>query len=552
MNFLLAKKTLAEFRGGEQLPLMLAMSGTSETLALYVRAMGAMRGRDIQLHSLPFNTLNQALLQPPPSGYQEVMLLTPWDLVPHADWRSGLPNTQASLSELRTHAEGVCALIAQRSRSKILYLPATLMPILGTSAENEALAIWLQAQVLTLNARILDPKIFGLSSYLSIGCPVASASLGTVAETIIETVLSHPRNRCKVLVTDLDNVMWSGVIAEDGMDGVAFRPESRGYKHFVYQTLVRQLKEEGVLIAAVSRNDAEVALGPLRSGELVLRETDFVSVVASYEAKSSQIAMLADQLNLGLDSFVFVDDSPLELAEVTERLPMVTTLAFPSRDDELPALLSALRSHFPRTVITAEDRERTELYRRRLAGMAPSHARGADLTAFLRDLKMELIIYDRSRGDRSRAVELINKTNQFNLNGHRVTNEEVGAVLTAGGRLLTASLHDRHGAHGEILACLLTAEGTIASLVMSCRVFQRRVEHAFFLWLSEHAEPIRELCFVATSRNQPIQDFINNDAFVRDSNGSVYFSADKFAEKHAAVSGILSVRFDRDRALIPI
>lgn len=549
MNFLLAKKTLAEFRGGKQLPLMLAMSGISDTLSLYVRAAGAMRGRDVQLRSLPFNTLNQALLEPPAPGYEEVLFLMPWDLVPHADWRSGFPTVQASLSELRAHAERVCALIARRSRSKILYLPATLMPILGTPAENEALAVWLQAQVLSLNARILDPAVFGLSSYLSAGCPVASASLGTVAATIVETALSRPLIGCKVLVTDLDNVMWSGVIAEDGMNGVAFLPESRGYKHFVYQSFVRRLKEEGVLIAAVSRNDAEVALEPLRSGKLILRESDFVSIVASYEAKSSQIAMLAEQLNLGLDSFVFVDDSPLELAEVTARLPMVHTLAFPTRDDGLPQLLAALRSYFPRTVITVEDRERTELYRRRLAGTTPSHARGADLTAFLRDLKMELIIHDRSRGDRTRAVELINKTNQFNLNGRRITQEDVDAVLAAGGRLLTASLHDRHGAHGEILACLVTAEGTITSLVMSCRVFQRRVEHAFFSWLSEHAEPIRELHFVATSRNQPMQDFINNDAFVRDSRGSVYFSRDQFAKNTAIASDILSVRFDDERAL---
>lgn len=548
MNYLLAKRTLAEFKGGEPLPLMLAMSGTSDSLALYVRAAGAARGWDVQLRTLPFNTLAQALIQAPPPNCREIVLLLPWDLVPDADWRSGFPTRPTTTSELRAQAERSCAELARRSRSRLLYVPATLMPVLGDAAESEALGQWLTGQLASLGATILAPETFSLSSYLSVGCPLASSSLGAVGQAIVEAAVSSPRERCKVLVTDLDNVLWSGVVAEDGMDGISFRPEGRGYKHFIYQTLAKQLKDEGVLLAAVSRNDPTVALEPLRSGQMALCEADFVSIVASYEAKSSQIAMLAQQLNLGLDAFVFVDDNPIELAEVSERLPLVHSLAFPSRDDELPELVSRIRSYFPRTLITAEDRQRTELYRRRMAAMAPSHVKGADLTAYLHGLDMALTIHDRSRGDRTRAVELINKTNQFNLNGRRIADEQVAAILAAGGRLYTATLDDKHGTHGEILACLVTADGTIASLVMSCRVFQRRAEYAFLAWLGSREVAIQILDFEATARNQPIQDFLGDQAFTREPSGSFRFDRDRFMAEHSAALELITIRAGDERA----
>src|SRR5205807_1061603 len=101
-------------------------------------------------------------------------------------------------------------------------------------------------------------------------------------------------------------------IAEDGVEGVAFEPSGAGYRHFVYQGLLRRLRHEGTLLAAVSRNDQEVALGPFRSGRMLLREDDFVAIIASYHSKSAPVRELAQRLNLGLDAFVFVDDNPVE------------------------------------------------------------------------------------------------------------------------------------------------------------------------------------------------------------------------------------------------
>ncbi len=530
MNFLEARRIVSGFGGGEPLPFLLAMSGTPDPLQLFLKAAGALRNRSVEVRTLPFGTLGQALLTPAGDGV-EVFLLLPWDLLPEADWRSGLPSGASDLDGLRERASEVAARLGRRG-ARLLYLPAPLPPLLGHPDDNRALDLWLEHLALGLGARLLDPSAFALGTYLASGCPVAGASLGAVAGAIVAMATGSEPVPAKVLVTDLDNVMWSGVIGEDGMEGIAFGAEGAGYRHFIYQTLLARLEAEGVLLAAVSRNDPEVALQPFRGGGMRLREEQFVAIVASYHAKSAQIRELASQLNLGLDAFVFVDDNPVELAEVAAQLPEVHAIEFPGRDEGLPALLQRITAFFPRRSVTAEDRERTEMYRRRLAGMVPSDVAGADLTAFLKDLRMRLTIHDRSTGDRARAVQLINKTNQFNLNGRRVSDEEVGAILASGGRLYTASLEDRHGQHGEILSCLLSAEGVVESLVMSCRVFQRRVEYAFLVWLAQQGGGDLRFAFAPTDRNGPLRTFLEDAAF---SPGEAGLALDSrgFADAHA-------------------
>jgi FkbH-like protein len=292
-----------------------------------------------------------------------------------------------------------------------------------------------------------------------------------------------------------------------------------GFPHFIYQSYLKLLKHHGVLVAGVTKNDPDLAVAPLKLSEAVLSADDFVAIVASYHPKSAQLAQLAERLNLGLDSFVFVDDNPVEIAEVSTALPQVRTVQFPARAGALPELLDGLSILFHREEVTGEDRDRTSMYRRMLDGMVPKDVGGADLSTFLSSLEMRLKILDRTTGDSTRAIQLINKTNQFNLNGVRRSPQEVGAILARGGRLFTASLEDRHGSHGEILSCLLDNEGRVLSLVMSCRVFQRRVEHAFLVWLSKGRPSGVRLEFIETERNAPLRQFLEDAAFTEDAKG---------------------------------
>lgn len=507
MNFLEAKRLVDGFAGGPPLSFLFALSGSAEPFDLYLRAAAAKRGRSAAVSLLPFNTLAQRLRRDADVGVTEVFLLLPWDFAPETDWRSGVPDRVDDVA-VREAAESIRSLLARRPGARIVYLPAALPPLFADPAQDAAFSAWLQSLAIGLGARVLPAESFSLAGYFSSGCPVGGKWIGSVAESAVDLAISpHPEPK-KVLVTDLDNVVWSGGIAEDGFDGVHFEPHGQGYPHFVYQGFLKRLRSEGILLAAVSRNDADVAIAPFRTTKMILREDDFVAIIASYHAKSAQITELAARLNLGLDAFVFVDDNPVELTEVSLALPAVRCVPFPQHADGLAAFFNDATALFGRREITAEDRERTAMYRRRLEGIAPSALSGADISRFLKDLNMTLTINDRSNGDRTRVVQLINKTNQFNLNGRRVTDQDVVAVLDAGGRLYGASLADRTGSHGEIMACLVDSTGAITSFVLSCRVLQRRTEYAFLAWLLAQPTPPSTLAWAPTPRNEPFAQFV--------------------------------------------
>lgn len=533
MNFLEAHRIVSGFAGGPELRFLFAVSGTPDKLDLFLRAHGAKRGRSVVARTLPFNTLGQTLLAEPVKDEIEVFVLFPWDFAAEADWRSGLTATGLDIAALRERAHSVAERLARRPNARIIYVPAALQPLFPDPTATAAFGGWLGMLAASLGAVTLPPETFSLGSYLSNGSPFASARLGLVAEAIIDRALpSHSEPR-KVVVTDLDGVLWNGVIGEDGVDGIHFQPEGIGFRHFLYQTFLGKLKREGALLAAVSRNDDELARAPFKTGRMALGEDDFVGIVASYNAKSSQIRELAKQLNLGLDSFVFIDDNPIEIEEVSAAIPGIAAVRFPSTDDALPSFFDEIAALCARTVVTAEDAERTAMYRRRLEGMAPTTAEGAELTGFLRGLEMSMLIQQRTAADFTRAVQLINKTNQFNLNGRRVTEEEVASMLAGGGRLFTATLNDRTGSHGEILACLVDPDGVIRSFVMSCRVFQRRAEHAFLTWLASRDHAPRAVDFIATPRNEPIRQFLADSAFGPANDGVVQVDIEQFAKSHA-------------------
>jgi FkbH-like protein len=533
MNFLEAHRIVSGFAGGPELRFLFAISGTPDKLDLFLRAHGAKRGRSVVARTLPFNTLGQTLLAEPVKGESEVFVLFPWDFVPEADWRSGLPASALDAAALRERAQAVAERLARRADARVIYVDAALQPLFPDPAATSAFAGWLGMLAASLGAVTLPPETFSLGSYLSNGSPFASAQLGRIAGAIIERALPSSTEPRKVIVTDLDGVLWHGVIGEDGVDGVHHQPEGVGFRHFLYQTFLGKLKREGTLLAAVSRNDDELAHAPFKAGRMALREDDFVGIVASYNAKSSQIREIAKQLNLGLDSFVFIDDNPIEIEEVSAAIPGIAAIRFPATDDALPAFFDHVSALCARAVVTAEDADRTSMYRRRLEGMAPTTAEGAELTGFLRGLEMSMLIQQRTPADFARAVQLINKTNQFNLNGRRVTEDEVSSMLADGGRLFTATLNDRTGSHGEILACLVDAGGVIRSFVMSCRVFQRRAEHAFLTWLASRADAPRSVDFTTTPRNEPIRQFLADDAFGPAADGVVQMDIERFAKSHA-------------------
>ena len=512
MTFLEAKKVLAALRNAEKLPFLMAMSGTPDQLELYLRAHAARTGLDAQVGVLPFGTLGQHLFSE--ATGTELFLLLPWDLAPECDWRSGMSGTLADVDSIMARAEKVAAVLTKR-KARLAYLPAPIPPLCAASSNNVRLSTELTTLAVRAGAVLIPAQRFSLASYLASGAPVAGDALSAVAKVLIDLLLAPPSGTFKVVATDADNTLWAGLVGEDGVGAVSAEPHGTGFRHFVYQGFLLRLKAAGILLAVISRNDEDMVRAPLDSGSMPLKIADFVAIRAGYGAKSDHVRDLAECLNLGADSVVFIDDNPVELAEVASAVPGITCQAFPSKDDDLPAFLDRLALLFDRRSVTAEDVERTEMYRRRVAAHSPTE--GAGLMDFLKGLDMVLTLRDRTNDDWTRAHQLINKTNQFNLNGRRFDESQVATVLADGGRIFTAVLDDRAGSHGEIIACLIDRDGMVHALVMSCRVFQRRVEYAFMLWLLSHWQgPALSFAFSATERNEPFRNFLADPAFADD------------------------------------
>ncbi|MBF0145886.1 MAG: HAD-IIIC family phosphatase [Magnetococcales bacterium] len=542
MTFLEARKILAALHDGVPLPLLLAMSGTTNALELYLRAHAARAGMDAKIEVLPFGTLGQHLHSSAPRNIPELFLLLPWDLAAECDWRLGMGAAPDPLDAVLARAEQVVKLLSQRPKAHFVYVSAPVPPLYAAQSDNIRLAAELAALAARAGAIPLSAEHFSMATYLDNGCPVAGTGLSAVAEVLVGLLLRPPSGAFKVIATDADNTLWAGVVGEDGIDAVSANPHGRPFRHFIYQGFLRRMKAVGILLAVISRNDQDMVLAPLASGRMPLRPEDFIMIRSGYGAKSDHVRALAERLNLGVDSIVFIDDNPMELAEVGAALPKVTCLAFPETDEALPPFLDRLVSLFDRRQITVEDTERTEMYRRRLAAQLPVGEQS--LTGFLANLGMVLTLHDRSRGDWTRACQLINKTNQFNLNGVRLEVDEVAAILQKGGRMFSASLEDRTGTHGEILACLIESSGRVCSLVMSCRVLQRRVEFAFLAWLLRHWQgPPLSFAFVPTQRNEPVRQFFSDGHFVAGPEGLRLVDS-RFQGAHEADLALFTIRED--------
>lgn len=510
LQFLEAMKLLASVAGDATQRMKLCMSGTSQQIEIFLRAEAARRGIVLAVDGLAFGVLKQHLLGAAPTDAREVYVCCPWDLFDPLDWRRGVQADLADFDESLAHAEQTAVRIAARRPAGFFYIDAPLPPTRLNHVENPALRDALRKAVRRAGATVLDERFFSLAAYLSNGNPFASDTIGIVAQIVLSNTLGPKPDTKKVLVTDLDDTLWAGLVAEDGAAALQQQPEGRGFKHFVYQTYLKNLTKAGVVLAAVSRNDPATVEAAMAANKAVVGKDDFVAVVASYQPKSAQIRNLAEAFNLSLDHFVFVDDSIVELAEVSQAVPAVACLRFPADEAGLPGFLDSLNAFFSRREITQEDLNRTRLYGNRQQFLKAAKAAPGDLTGFLRGLGMELAVHDRTKQKATRAVQLINKTNQFNLNGVRVDAEQLAAQLAQGWRLFSGSLSDAYGDHGEVVVLLLDPQNVVRSFVMSCRVFQRQVEYAFVAWIANLVGVDLLFDYRKTSKNEAARMFFGD------------------------------------------
>lgn len=330
-------------------------------------------------------------------------------------------------------------------------------------------------------ARIYGDAWYDRTGYLANMTLVSHKALPALARGIARNVGCLFKPRRKVLAIDLDNSLWGGIVGEDGPEGVILSPDKWPGAGFVaFQRVLVQLRDTGVLLVANSKNNEADARSVFETRpEMALAWDDFTATRINWQDKASNLEEMAEELGLGLDSFIFADDSPVECALVQEALPMVEVVELGKNPAEFTNRLFASGS-FDTLVISKEDQARAASYRSE-SQRRDVQTRSRDLGDFLPGLDLHLEIRPIAAESADRAHQLLTKTNQFNLSLARPTAADIQALMKGGERLFGAMLKDRFGEYGTIAIMELRPVGdtlNIESLVISCRALGRQVEEA--------------------------------------------------------------------------
>lgn len=350
---------------------------------------------------------------------------------------------------------------------------------------------------------------------------VAMDQMGFLARNVARVMASTVGKDRKCLVLDLDNTLWGGVIGDDGVEGINVDPNHAvGEAFLAFQRYVKRLKERGVILAVCSKNTDEIARTPfVQHASMVLRLEDFACFVASWDSKAENMRLIARKLNIGLNSLVFFDDNPAERELIRREVPEVAVVNVP----EDPALyVRALDQggFFDWLQLSKEDLGRSDSYVADIRREELLH-QTSDYEGYLRSLEMRASFSAVDGSILTRFVQLINKTNQFNLRTIRYTPGAVeGFRQEEGKRLIAVDFADKFSHYGTVACLILEHRGKclfIDTWVMSCRVFKRGLEDATF---NEILRVARELgcrrilgAYFPTEKNGVVRDLYPNLGF---------------------------------------
>lgn len=361
--------------------------------------------------------------------------------------------------------------------------------------------------------RFSEPRArLDVRSEFNTGFPYTLTHADALAD-LIACALRNPLPK-KGLITDLDDTLWKGVLGEVNIDGIAWDLDHHAQKHGLYQQLLVSLAEAGTLIGVASKNDPQLVEEAFERVSPILPRERIFPLEVNWGPKSVSVSRILRAWNIGADSVVFLDDSPLDVAEVKQTHPEITCLLFPRDSDEAAyRLFEDLRDLFGKQVITAEDNIRLASIRSSHLATESSTSHGDSPEHFLQQAEGKLTVtFSRNPTD-PRALELINKTNQFNLNGKRQTETSWREYFSdPRAFLLLASYEDKFGPLGKIAVISGRQNGDSVSVdhwVMSCRAFSRRIEHGMLLYLFQKLSvQTADFDFAITPRNGPLQDFV--------------------------------------------
>lgn len=534
---------------------------TSELLDPWLDLAGSLQGLDVQTYHAPYGLALQEAV--PGSGLLRHEPTITLLLLQREDLHPALARPIASLdvdgqAQVQVEAMQRLQQIVQQFRDQpvgqlvVTLLPSTAGPALGLfDAQSELseaawwgrfkaeLAAWVRQNTASTLFMDLDEVMLqvGRSQFLdrrfwySARFPFAAPAAFEFTRRLVALAVVMTTPKAKVLVLDADNTLWGGVIGEDGIDGIALGPDYPGSLYVEFQRRILGLQQRGFVLAMCSKNNpADVDQVLQKHPHQVLREEHFAARRVNWTTKPENLRSLAEELNLGLDAFIFVDDSDHECAAVRHALPQVEVVQVPSRAVDVPSCLDQV-ARLEVLFMTREDMQKTAMYaqeRRRRELIADTAGQAQGGMDYLRRLDMRMRIQLDPKSHVPRLSQLTQKTNQFNLTTRRYDEQRVQDMLQSDAWLVADfSLADAFGDSGIVgLAVFEWRAPDVVRLdtfLMSCRVIGREAEFAFLQallrLLSARGVHAVDAEYLPTAKNVLVKDFLPSQGFLQDSQG---------------------------------
>jgi FkbH-like protein len=554
------KLALTKFR------LAILRSFTVEPIVPLLRAEAFVYGIDLEVHVGDFNTYVQDMLDGQSSLYRfaphaVVLAVRSGEAAPELwrDFADLAPEAarQAAERVVQGYEQWIGAFRKHSQAALIVHsLERPSSPSLGIlDSQSEARQSGLIRQINRELLRIAEGfhGVYGLDydalvarhgsehwhderKWLTARLPIAAGYLLQMAREWMRFVvpISAPLSgrTAKVLVVDLDNTLWGGVIGEDGMAGIKVGPEYPGAAYQALQRALLDLSRKGILLAVCSKNNLDDAMEALEKHPgMLVRAKHFAALRINWTDKSQNLREIAQELNVGIDALAFLDDNPFEREQVRAALPEITVIDLPRNPLEYA---SAVRNcaAFERLTLSSEDQQRTEMYaaQKQRAGAEQNFQSKED---FFRFLEQEAELEPVSELTLARVAQLTQKTNQFNLTTRRYTEPQIaGMAKQPDWHIFSIKVRDRFGDHGLVGVAIAHDQGEqceVDTFLLSCRVIGRTVETALLAHLAESAR--RRGCkrlvgwFLPTKKNAPARDFYEQHGFERqktDGTGSLW------------------------------
>jgi FkbH-like protein len=338
------------------------------------------------------------------------------------------------------------------------------------------------------------------------------------ASTIVSLLRFIESEEKKVIVLDCDNTLWSGIIGEDGCQGVRCDKNAEGILFYHFQEFLKTKKDEGFLLALCSKNNENDVWDFFQQRQVPLQWDDFIVKKINWKEKHENIKEIAISLNLGLDSFIFIDDSLYEINAVSSFLPEITCIEFKNDYEFFESMRK--RMFFRRKNITDLDKEKTNLY-------IAEHQRKEtaksfkDFDSFLSSLNIKIDVSKNDMSNLVRMSQMTEKTNQFNFNKVAYTTQQLEQFIKSDNLIFSIKVSDKFGDYGTVGLILLEKinekEVRLKNYLMSCRALGKKIEWQFFdfiiNYLQENSINLVEILFRETGKNIPAKEFLNKTVY---------------------------------------